>query len=256
MAKNPQKRAVFSRLLLPLFLLFLLFLWEFSAQNGTINTLFYSAPSLVWEKFLYLTDNGLLQKHSLTTLEEAFWGLVWGASLGSISGLGLAISPSLGKIVMPLMVGLQSVPKLALAPLIILWFGIGITSKILISAMMVFFIFMFNMHSAYRAIEKSQKDHMKLLGASPMQTLRLLIWPSCLPWFMVSLRTGTSLALSGAVVGEFIGASKGLGWMINDASGRYDMTTVICTILCIIVFMALLDFSIRQVEKRLLRWRI
>ena len=233
----------------------LLFLWELMASQGRIDLIFFSSPSRIWREFLSMLATGLLRRHLFVTLQEASLGLFYGSVFGSAAGILLGISKRASPVIMPLMVGLNSVPKLALAPLLILWFGIGLTSKVLIAGLMVFFIFTFNLYAAYHSVDAALIQTVRLLGGSRRQLIRLVIWPSCLPWFLASLRTGMGLALSGAIVGEFIGASRGLGWLINDASGRYDLTRVLCCVLVIIVIMMVLDALLRALEGKLLKWR-
>lgn len=232
-----------------------LLLWELMAAQGRVNLIFFSSPSRIWREFVSMLETGLLYRHLSVTLQEAAGGLFYGSVFGSAAGLLLGISKRISPVIMPLMVGLNSVPKLALAPLIILWFGIGLGSKVLIAGLMVFFIFTFNLYAGYHSVDASLIHTVRLLGGSRRQLVRLVIWPSCLPWFLASLRTGMGLALSGAIVGEFIGSSRGLGWLINDAGGRYDLTRVLCCVFVIIVIMMALDALLRALERVLLKWR-
>ncbi|MBP1758578.1 MAG: binding-protein-dependent transport system inner rane component [Firmicutes bacterium] len=248
------------RRLPPLFWLTLLLaafflLWELMALQGRIDLVFFSSPSRIWCEFLSMLETGILRRHLLITLQEAGLGLFYGSVFGSAAGILLGISKRVSPVVMPLMVGLNSVPKLALAPLIILWFGIGLGSKVLIAGLMVFFVFTFNMYAGYHSVDASLIQTVRLLGGRRRQLIRLVIWPSCLPWFLASLRTGMGLALSGAIVGEFIGSSRGFGWLISDASGRYDLTRVLCCVFVIIVIMMVLDALVRALERTLLKWR-
>ena len=156
---------------------------------------------------------------------------------------------------MPLMTGLNGVPKLALGPLFIIWFGLGLKSKVLISALMVFFLFTFNLYSGVRNVDRELILAVRLLGGSRRQVLWKVIWPASLPWLLASLRTGLGLSISGAIVGEYLGASRGLGWAISAAGERYNVEQVLCYVLVIIVLVVLLDAVVRLLEKRLLRWR-
>ncbi len=200
-------------------------------------------------------QTGYMQKHLFVTLNEAFWGLLVGLTSGTGVGLILGLSRKLSQVSMPLFVGLNSIPKLALAPMLVVWFGIGISSKIAISAVMVFFVFAFNIFSGYRNTDVSLINALRLLGASKWNILRHVILPSCLPWFLSSLRLGLGLSLTGAIVGEFIGASHGLGWLINTAGAFYDITQVLACVLTIVIIMMTLDFGVRYLETRTLKWR-
>ncbi len=230
-------------------------LWEIFARRGVIDQVFFSSPTRVWQEFLAMTKNGVLGRHLSITLEEAGLGLLYGMVFGAATGILLGVHKGLSAVLMPLLVGLNSVPKLALGPLVILWFGIGLESKVLIAGLMVYFIFTFNLFAGYNSVDASLVRGVRLLGGSSHQIIRHVVWPSCLPWFLASLRAGVGLALSGAVVGEFLGASRGLGWLINDASGRYDITRVLSCVFLIIALMMTLDALIRLLERRLLKWR-
>jgi len=238
-----------------LLLLMLLVLWELLSRLGRIDVLFFSRPTLIWAEFLRTLRSGVLWRHLSITLQEASLGLFYGALFGSLVGLLLGFGEKSVPYLMPILVGLNSIPKLALAPLFILWFGIGLLSKVLMASFMVFFLFSFNLYAGYRSVDIELLRTMRLLGANRLQTIRHVIWPSCLPWFLASLRSGLGLSLSGAIVGELIGASRGLGWLISDAAGRYDLTRVLTCVFVIIVIMMLLDSLVRLLEHHLLKWR-
>lgn len=255
MKQKRQHARFFISLPLIFLLIFLFCLWEFLAYHGHINVLFFSSPSRIWLEFVSMLQTGILEKHLFITLKEAGLGLFYGCILGSVAGISLGASKRFSSALMPLIVGLNSIPKLALGPLIILWFGIGLTSKVLIAGLMVFFVFTFNMYSGYRSVDPSLVHAVRLMGGRRWQVIRLVVWPSCLPWFLASLRSGMGLALSGAIVGEFLGASRGLGWLINDASGRYDLTRVLCCVFVIVILMVILDLLLRLLERTLLKWR-
>lgn len=254
MAKKPSPHRLMSLWLLPILAVFFL-AWELGAATGHVDTLFFSRPSLIWREFLTLTQTGTLWRHLSVTLQEAALGLLFGSVLGCATGLLLGVSQRASAILMPLAVGLNSIPKLALAPLLILWFGIGLVPKVLLSGILVFFIFTFNLYAGYHSVDPQLVNTVRLLGGGRRQIVLHVIWPSCLPWALASLRSGLGLALSGAVVGEFIGSARGLGWLINDASGRYDLTRVLCCVFVIVFIMVVLDALIRLLERRLLKWR-
>ncbi len=230
-------------------------LWEGAAAAGRLDVYFFSRPTLLWETFLDLASSGTLARHLLCTLREAALGLLFGGVLGTLAGVGLGTHPRLSRSLMPLMTGLNGVPKLALGPLFIIWFGLGLKSKILISALMVFFLFAFNLYSGVLSVDRELTLAVRLLGGSRRQILGKVIWPASLPWLLASLRSGLGLSLSGAVVGEYLGASRGLGWAISAAGERYDVDQVLCYVLVIVVLVVLLDGILRLLERRLLRWR-
>ena len=238
-----------------LIVLGLLVLWEVAAAGGHVNEFFFSRPSLLWQEFVDMVSSGLLARHLSTTGQEAGLGLLFGGVLGTLAGLGLGISPRVSRALMPLMTGLNGLPKLALGPLFIIWFGLGLQSKVLISALMVFFIFAFNLYSGVRSVDPALVAAVRLLGGSRWQVLGKVIWPACLPWLLASLRTGLGLALSGAIVGEYLGSTQGMGWLLSAAGDVYNAQRVLCCVLVLVVIIVLLDGVVRLLERRLLRWQ-
>jgi len=233
----------------------LVLLWEWASAGGHISSFYFSRPSDIGRTFLDLTASGALQKHFLVTVKEAALGLLIGGVLGTLAGLGLGTHPRVSTALMPLMTGLNGVPKLALGPLFIIWLGLGLKSKVLIASLMVFFVFAFNLYAGVRSVDRDLILSVRLLGGTRGQILRKVLWPASLPWLMASLRTGLGLSLSGAVVGEYLGASKGLGWAISASGERYDTATVLCYVLVIVVLVVALDCVLRAVERWVLRWQ-
>ena len=222
-------------------LLLALCLWEWAAAAGHVNDYFFSRPSALWAEFLELVSSGLLAKHLSVTLQEA--------------GLGLGLAPRVSRALTPLLTGLNGLPKLALGPVFIIWFGLGLRSKVIMSALMVFFIFVFNLYTGVRGVDPALLSGVRLLGASQGQLLAKVIWPACLPWLLTSLRTGLGLSLSGAIVGEYLGSTKGMGWLLSAAGDVFNSTRVLCCVLVLVVLIIALDAVVHLLEWRLLRWR-
>lgn len=236
-------------------LILALFLWEAAAAAGHVNLFFFSCPSQIWAEFLTMLDNGTMAIHLSVTLKEAGLGLLLGGVLGTATGLTLGTHPRLSKALMPLMTGLNGLPKLALGPLIIIWFGLGIKSKIMMSALMVFFIFAFNLYSGVLSVERELVTAVKLLGGTRKQIMRKVIWPASIPWLLTSLRTALGLSISGAIVGEYLGASKGMGWVLAASSSSFDVGRVLCCVAVIVIIVILGDTVVRLLERKLLKWR-
>ena len=215
--------------------------WEWGASAGTVDVFFFGSPSLVWAEFMEMVERGSMARHLSATLQEA--------------GLGLGISPKLSTALMPLMTGLNGLPKLALGPLVIIWFGIGLKSKVVIAVLMVFFVFAFNLYSGVNSVERELVTAVKLLGGTQKQILKKVIWPASIPWLLASLRTGLGLSISGAIVGEYLGAGQGMGWVISNAGERYDVNQVLCCVAVLVILVMLLDGVVRLLEGKLLRWR-
>lgn len=230
-------------------------LWEWSVAVGRVDPFFFSRPSLVAQDFGKLFTDGIAAKHLTITLKEAGIGFLFGGVLGTATGMLLGRFRGASAAVMPLLVGLNGLPKLALAPLLIFWLGIGLGAKALLAGAMVYFIFTFNLYAGYLAVDSQLADTVRLLGGSRWQILRKVVWPACLPWFLTSLRSSVGIAMSGAIVGEYIGSSKGWGWLINNASGSYQITRVLSCLLVIVLIVVVLDCLIRLLERMLLKWR-
>ncbi len=230
-------------------------LWQWASAGGQINPFYFSSPSAIWGSFRSLMAAGTLQKHFVVTVKEAGLGLVCGGVLGTLAGLFLGTHPRVSAALMPLLTGLNGVPKLALGPLFIIWLGLGLRSKVLIAGLMVFFVFAFNLYAGIRSVDRSLVLSVELLGATRGQVLRKVLWPASLPWVMASLRTALGLSLSGAIVGEYLGASRGMGWAISAAGERYDTAQVLCYVFVIVVLVIVLDCVLRGVEKWVLRWQ-
>jgi NitT/TauT family transport system permease protein len=172
-----------------------------------------------------------------------------------VLGYLLAKSPAVEKLVSPYIVASQSVPIVAIAPLLVIWFGPGIFSKVLICALIVFFPVLINTVVGIRAVPEDLHDLMRSLQATRWQTFRLLEIPAALPVFLGGVRIGATLAVIGAVVGEFVGADRGLGFMINRARGQYDTALVFVAVLALIVLALSLYASVLLLERRLLSWQ-
>ena len=213
-----------------------------------------------WTALLLLLALGLWEatavaRHLSVTAQEAGLGLLLAGTLGTLAGLGLGLSPRVSRALMPLMTGLNGLPKLALGPLFIIWFGMGLSSKVLISALMVFFIFAFNLYTGVQSVDPALVGAVRLLGGTQGQILGKVIWPACLPWLLTSLRTGLGLSLSGAIVGEYLGSTRGMGWLLSAAGDVFNAQRVLCCVLILVILIILLDGVVRLLEARLLRWR-
>ena len=232
-----------------------LILWEVAAAAGHVKLFFFSCPSEIWAEFLTMLENGTMAIHLSVTLKEAGLGLLLGGILGTVTGLILGTHPRLSRALMPLMTGLNGLPKLALGPLIIIWFGLGVKSKVMMSALMVFFIFAFNLYSGVLSVERELITAVKLLGGTRRQVMWKVVWPASIPWLLTALRTALGLSISGAIVGEYLGASKGMGWVMAAAAARFDVGQVLCCVAVIVVIVMIGDGVVRLLERKLLYWR-
>jgi NitT/TauT family transport system permease protein len=253
--KNRKWKKHKGALFLPVSILLAISLWYLVAHLGNFPAFILPPPQLVLERLCQVLGDGSLSRHTLYTLSEVLLGLAVGASIATILGYILAKSPTIERLISPYIVASQSIPIVAIAPLLVIWFGPGMASKVLISALIVFFPVLINTVVGLHNVPEDLRDLMRSLRASTWQTFSMLEVPAALPIFLGGLRIGATLAVIGAVVGEFVGADRGLGFMINRARGQYDTALVFVAILTL-VFLALLLYGfVILLEKKLLSWR-
>ena len=227
--------------------------WELASRGAGVSALVLPAPAAVAKSLWMGLSTGYLWPHIGATSCELLLGLLAGCLLGFVSGVAMAESALLDRVLTPYIIISQVIPKLALAPLFIVWFGFGMTSTVVITALICFFPLMENTVTSLRQVDPQRLELFRMLGATRCQTLLRLKLPTGLPVILAGLRVAVVLALVGAVVGEFIGASKGLGALIIAAQGMMD-TPLMFAVLIVIAALGLLLYQLtRAVEKRLLR---
>jgi len=241
--------------LLPLSIIVALLFWSLLVKVGNFPDFFLPAPRLVWERFVDVLSDGRLLRHTVATLSETLAGLGLGVSAATMMGYTLAKSRPLERLLSPYIIASQSVPTVAIAPLLILWFGPGQISKVLICGLMVFFPVLVNTVVGLRSVPDDLYDLMRSMGASRADMVRRLEIPASLPIFLGGLRIGATLSVIGAVVGEFVGADKGLGFLINSARGQYDTALVFVAVFTLIAMALALYGLVVLAEARLLSWR-
>lgn len=230
-------------------------LWQLIVVVNQPPAFLLPTPSGVWKKFITSIENGTLLYHTSITLYEVLLGLFLGSVLAMLIGYSLAKSRLMEKVFSPYLVASQAIPMVAIAPLLVIWFGPGIFSKILICALIVFFPVLVNTMIGFRAVPDNLRDLMFSLRATRWQRLRFLEVPSALPVLFGGLRIGATLSVIGAVVGEFVGSDKGLGFLINVGRGQYDTALVFVSIFALIL-MALILYGLAMLaEKRSTRWK-
>jgi NitT/TauT family transport system permease protein len=244
-----------GKLLIPASLLGALVLWYLITYFGSFPTYILPTPLQVFERLIQVIQDGSLLRHSLVTLSEVMSGLGIGLSVAVVLGYGLAKSRWLERILAPYIVASQAIPIVAIAPLLVIWLKPGILSKILITALIVFFPILVNMVVGLRAVPEDLYDLMRSLQASRWQTLRYLEIPAALPVFLGGLRIGATLAVIGAVVGEFVGADRGLGFLINVGRGVYNTPLVFVAVFTLVAMALALYGIVSLLEYRLLSWQ-
>jgi NitT/TauT family transport system permease protein len=241
--------------LVPLSVILFILLWGAFTNLGQFPAFILPTPGLVWQRFWQVLEDGSLLRHSLITLGEVLAGLFLGASFASALGYVLAKSPSVERLLSPYVVASQSIPIVAIAPLLVIWFGPGLFSKVLICALIVFFPVLVNTIVGIRSVPDDLRDLMRSLQATRWQMFRHLELPASMPVFLGGLRIGATLSVIGAVVGEFVGADRGLGFMINRARGQYDTALVFVAVFSLILMAMSLYGLVVILETRLLSWR-
>ena len=229
--------------------------WQIAARYGGIPAFMLPAPAQVWDRLLQALADGSLLTHSMVTLSEVLAGMMLGVSTASVLGYALAKSRRLERLLEPYLVASQAIPVVAVAPLLVIWFGPGLFSKVLICALIVFFPVLVNIIVGMRLVPEDLRDLMRSLQANRWQTFAFLEVPAALPVFLGGLRISATLATIGAVVGEFTGSDRGLGFLINVAGGMYDRPLVFVVIFTLIILAMALYGSVVWLESRLVAWR-
>ncbi|MCC6179727.1 MAG: ABC transporter permease subunit [Chloroflexi bacterium] len=233
---------------------FLLGAWEIAAT--TVTTPFWvSQPTRVFVRLVDLTANGLLFWHVAATLQSALLGLLLGASAGVVLGLLLGARPGVAAAIDPLLMGLNSLPRVALAPLFIIWFGIGLPSKVVLAFSLVVFPVLINTYQGVRGVDRELVDMLRTMQASPAQIARRVTLPSTLPWIFAGLRIGLGMSLIGAVVGELVGSSRGVGYYVEAAAANFDTTGVFAGLVILMILTIALNEAMKLAESRVFRWK-
>ncbi len=240
---------------IPLSLLAGLLAWDLLARLTAWPAYILPRPLAVWNRFLAVTADGWLFWHAGITLGEVLAGLALGLIVATALGYIVAKSVALERALTPYIVASQAIPIVALAPLLVLWFGVGLRSKVLICALIVFFPILINTVVGLRSVEPDLRDLMRSLRATRWQTFLKLEAPAALPIWLGGLRVGATLAVIGAVVGEFVGADRGLGFLINFGRGQYDTALVFVAALALVLIALLLYGAVSALERVLLRWQ-
>jgi len=244
-----------ARLLAAALALVLLGLWELLVRQWGLSALVLPAPSAIAASLWTGLATGYFWPHIRATLQALLLGLAAGSAIGLLAGMVLAESELLERVLKPYVVVSQVVPKLALAPLFVLWFGFGMLPTVLITALICFFPLMENTLTGLRQVDAQRLQLFRMLGATRLQTLLRLKLPTGLPAILAGLRVAVVLALVGAVVAEFMGASRGLGAVVIAAQGMMDTTLMFAALVLIAAMGLLLYQACLVLERRLLRSR-
>jgi NitT/TauT family transport system permease protein len=211
------------------------------------------SPARVYARFVVVALDGTLWRHALATLTEATLGFAIGFAVAVVVGYAIAKSPTVEKAVSPFIVASQSFPIVAVAPLLVLWFGTGLLSKILVCALIVFFPIVVNAVVGLRSVDPRAVELMRSFSASRLDIFTRLEVPAALPVLFGGLRIGITLSVIGAVVGEFVGATRGLGFLVTVARGLYDTPLMFVGIFSLVAIALTLYIAVAWLEKRFVR---
>jgi NitT/TauT family transport system permease protein len=251
--RQPLSPAQLQPLVVPISIGLLLLAWSILAQLYPAWIL--PGPMLVAQRFMKALSDGTLVRHAQVTITEALAGFALGLIVASVTGYVLAKSPTLERLVAPYIVASQSTPVVAVAPLLILWFGAGILAKVLVCALVVFFPILVNTVVGLRSIDREYRLLFRSLDATAWQTFTKLELPAALPILFGGFRVGITLSVVGAVVGEFLGSDRGLGALINIARGLFDTPLMFVALLTLMTTALILYLSVVALERTIIRWR-
>ncbi len=235
-------------------------LWQFLATVPVFGRMllppfFFSNPVDVGKQIVDWFVRGLIWKHLAITLVESILAFVIGSVAGVLVGFWFARQPRIAAVFDPYVKMANALPRVVLAPIFTLWLGLGIWSKVALGVTLVFFIVFFNVYQGVKEVSPTVLDNGRMLGMNERQLTRHVYWPSALSWMFSSLHTAVGFAVVGAVVGEYLGSAGGLGYLIQQAEGVFDVAGVFAGMFVLSVFVILIDFGVTMVERRLLVWR-
>src|SRR5207302_5248880 len=235
-------------------------LWQFFATVPVFGRMilppfFFSNPVDVGSQILAWFSSGVIWKHLAITLWESILAFAIGSFAGVMVGFWFARQPKVAAVFDPYVKMVNALPRVVLAPIFTLWLGLGIWSKVALGVTLVFFIVFFNVYQGVKEVSNTVLDNGRMLGMNERQLMRHVYWPSALSWMFSSLHTSVGFAVVGAVVGEYLGSAAGLGYLIQQAEGVFDVAGVFAGMFVLSAFVILIDLAVTAVEKRLLVWK-
>jgi NitT/TauT family transport system permease protein len=232
--------------------------WELAART-VIDPFYYSMPSQIWHRlvdwFTNGTSQGSIWSNMAVTLEEAVLGFVIGTLAGVVLGVVLGRARFISDVLAPFIKGANAIPRIVLASLFVIWFGLGMSSKVATAFVLVFFAVFFNSFQGAREVDKVLVDNARILGAGRWALMRTVILPSATSWILASMHVAFGFALIGAIVGEFTGADKGVGLLIAHSQGTFNSAGIYAAMIISTVLALLAELILTRVERRLLAWR-
>ena len=229
--------------------------WYVLTETELLPPFFFGKPLVVMQKTWEWFESGVIYKHLGITLLETVLAFALGTILGLLVGLWLALAPMASALLDPYIKAANSMPRVILAPIFAVWFGLGVASKVALGVTLVFFIVFFNVYQGVKEVSPVVLANARMLGATSRDLLRTVYLPSATSWVFSSLHTSVGMAFVGAVVGEYLGSAAGVGYLILQAEAVFDINTVFAGILVLTAFALVLDGIVSFAEKRLLVWR-
>lgn len=233
----------------------ILLMWQ-GASGRLVDNFFISNPLDVGQRLYQWTANGSIFIHVWWTVYATAIGFIIGAVIGAVLGIWLGVVPFAARLLNPYLNALNALPKVALAPLFVLWFGLGINSKIALAAVLVLFLVFLNTFAGVRQVDQDLIDGARLMRASRTQVITKVIVPSALSWLFAGLRVSVPYALIGAVLGEMIASNRGLGYLVQYSGAQFDTAGVFAVLIVIAVLAMALNFLVDLVQNRMERWRV
>jgi NitT/TauT family transport system permease protein len=237
-----------------LLLVAMFFVWFALTESGVLPSFFFGRPVVVLERVGAWFASGKIYPHLAVTLVETVLAFAIGTILGVAFGLWLGLHRVASALLDPYIKAANAMPRVILAPIFAVWFGLGVASKVALGITLVFFIVFFNVFQGVREVSPVVLASVRMLGATRRQLLRHVYLPSATSWVFSSLHTSVGMAFVGAVVGEYLGSAAGVGYLILQAERAFDINTVFAGIVVLTVFALLLDVLVSVLERRLLKW--
>jgi NitT/TauT family transport system permease protein len=256
--KNTRLRMLFYRVI---FAAGFLGMWEASALElgperwVCADPFWFSSPIRICEYLVEITLSGTILDDTMTTMWESFLGYVIGAVLGIALGFVLARLETMAEILDPFIVAVNGIPRVAMAPILIIWFGIGLESKVVLAVSLVLFLVFMNTYAGLRGVDPGLKNLARVMGANEMQLLWKVTLPAAMPWILTGLKIGVPFAIIGAILGEFMAASHGLGYMIQHASNLFNIAGSFAGLILLMFIVLIANAGVNRLERYLLRWR-
>ena len=228
--------------------------WQM-ASGTLLDPFWVSSPAAVFKTLVTWTANGQLGYHLSVTFKETFAGFVLGATAGVLFALLVGASETVHRTIDPFVTAIYGVPKVALAPLFIMWFGIGLAPKIVLAAVSVFFLVFFSTLRGVREVDHKMVDALRTMGAGKLAVQRMVIFPAALPWLFTGLKLGLPYGFVGAVAAEMMASNAGIGYLTQNSAGQLDTAGVFAALFALMVVTTLLNEALGRLESWIFRWR-